>query len=70
MIEKANVMGKRNTPAEITGYKIVGHNCGRDENGVFRCMCGMCRPLREQSKDSSDSGNDSSDSGNDTNSSV
>ena len=29
-------------------YEIFGENCGRDENGVFRCVCGKCKPLRKQ----------------------
>lgn len=26
------------------GYTIVGKNCGRDKNGVFKCVCGKCYP--------------------------
>nr|DAY22553.1 MAG TPA: hypothetical protein [Bacteriophage sp.] len=35
-----------NTPPEITdnGYTIIGPNCGRDKNGVFKCVCGKCYP--------------------------
>lgn len=40
-------MKPKNIPTEVTAYKIVGHNCGRDENGVFHCVCGKCNP-REQ----------------------
>lgn len=25
-----------------SGYAIVGKDCGRDKNGVFRCVCGKC----------------------------
>lgn len=32
---------------KLTPYKIVGKECGRDKNGVFRCKCGKCRPLSE-----------------------
>lgn len=28
--------------AEEKGYTIVGKYCGRDKNGVFRCVCGKC----------------------------
>lgn len=42
-----------NTPPEITdnGYTIIGPNCGRDKNGVFKCVCGKCypNPPRQQS---------------------
>lgn len=60
----------KNIPADFTGYKIFGKNCGRDENGAFHCVCGMCRPLRKQSEDRSYSGNDSSNSRNDTDNGV
>lgn len=62
--------GNKKVPTEITGYKIVGRNCGRDEKGAFHCVCGMCRPLRKQSEDRSYSGNDSRNSRNDTDSGV
>ena len=25
------------------GYIFVGEKCGRDKNGVFRCVCGKCK---------------------------
>lgn len=27
---------------EQPGYIVKGENCGRDENGVFHCVCGKC----------------------------
>lgn len=51
-------------------YKIVGPNCGRDENGVFHCVCGMCRPLRKQSENRGYGSNDSRNSGDDTDSCI
>lgn len=29
-------------------YAIVGYKCGKDKNGTFRCVCGMCRELSEK----------------------
>lgn len=26
------------------GYTLVGKYCGRDKNGVFKCVCGKCYP--------------------------
>lgn len=26
-----------------SGYTIVGKDCGRDKNGIFRCACGKCK---------------------------
>ena len=31
------------TPGSKNGYEIVGKNCGRDKNGIFRCVCGKCK---------------------------
>lgn len=33
------------------GYSIAGKDCGRDENGVFHCVCGKCIPLDESMKE-------------------
>lgn len=38
--------GKR-VPTVDTAYEVVGSDCGRDKDGVFHCVCGMCRPLRK-----------------------
>lgn len=36
------------TPGSKNGYAIVGKNCGRDKNGIFRCVCGKCeRPKKK-----------------------
>lgn len=35
----------------IQGYAIASPYCGRDENGVFHCFCGKCRPLRKKGND-------------------
>lgn len=48
-------------------WNIVGRDCGRNQYGEFRCVCGKCTPLREQREDRSDSGHDGCDSGNDAN---
>ena len=29
------------------GYDIRSLYCGRDENGVFHCVCGKCGPLEK-----------------------
>ncbi len=60
-------LNKEEFPATNYAYEVVGRNCGRDKNGVFRCVCGKCKPLRKQSKNRRNSGNDGSDGGNDTN---
>lgn len=31
------------TPGSKNGYAIVGKKCGRDKNGIFRCVCGKCK---------------------------
>lgn len=31
------------TPGRKNGYAIVGKDCGRDKNGIFRCVCGKCK---------------------------
>lgn len=59
-------MNIKNIPTVDTAYEVVGSDCGRDKNGVFHCVCGMCRPLRKQSENRSDCGNNSSDRRNDT----
>lgn len=29
------------------GYIFAGKNCGRDKNGVFRCVCGECKEVSD-----------------------
>lgn len=36
-------MKAEKTPGSKNGYAIVGKNCGRDKNGIFRCVCGKCK---------------------------
>lgn len=36
-MKAAKTLGSKN------GYAIVGKNCGRDKNGIFRCVCGKCK---------------------------
>lgn len=35
----------------VQGFEIKSPYCGRDEHGVFHCVCGKCRHLRKQSDD-------------------
>lgn len=39
-------------------YRIIGPDCGRDEDGVFHCVCGHCTELPEAGQDGSYSGDD------------
>ena len=36
-MKAAKTLGSKN------GYASVGKNCGRDKNGIFRCVCGKCK---------------------------
>lgn len=59
-------MNSEKPPATGIAYEVVGLDCGRDKDGVFRCVCGMCRPLRNQRENRSNSGDDSRNGRNDT----
>ncbi|WNX84398.1 hypothetical protein RWV98_17765 [Agathobaculum sp. NTUH-O15-33] len=48
---------------ETNRYLVASPKCGRDKNGVFRCVCGNCRALnveiRHDRHDCGDNGGDS-----------
>lgn len=48
----------------MVSYIINSHECGRDENGVFHCVCGKCQKLNADiCHDRDNSSNDCSDGG-------
>ena len=55
---------------ETDKYRIVGKSCGRDRNGIFRCICGKCKLILEVHEDRYDSGDDSSHGSNGGNHSI
>lgn len=48
-------------------YKIVGPFCGRDNEGVFHCICGKCKKsglnVNENGYDSGNNGGDGRNNG-------
>nr|DAX72514.1 MAG TPA: STOP protein [Caudoviricetes sp.] len=39
----AQIITKSKEVQSLKGWIIVGSQCGRDNKGTFRCLCGKCK---------------------------
>lgn len=66
MEQQTKAARPRGTDSVVVGYRIKrgSPDCGRDKNGVFRCICGRCEALGpDVNHDCGNRGNNCSDSG-------